>query len=526
MPCESIALASFTLCDADPGTTVEDVRRWRETAWLPATVPGGVHEALRAAGRLPDPYWDRNEADARWVEDRDWWFRTTVPAVPTPEHGRLRLICHGLDTVADLWLDGEPLGHSENMFRPAEFDLSGRLAAPAELLICFRPPLAGIRPPAAATNLVEKLGDALAAIAPDPAEGQPESGPMSETLPLSTARRKATFSWGWDFGPRLPSIGPWRPIELRQESIAVLTGHHVRTDTVDVDAGTAEVTVVIEADLLAPGPLPNAEIELVAPSGTVTTTTVALAPSGESGIGLRGRTSLRIDDADLWWTHDLGAQSRYDLTVRLRAGDRLLDSRRDRVGLRTVVLDRGLDPEGGRRFRFVLNGVPIFARGAAWLPADMLVGSVPAERYRDLLRTARDGEMTMLRIWGGGIYERRRLLRRCATSWAMLVWQDFTFACMDYPDDDPHPAVRGRAGGGPPGPPAAQPPVPGPVVRQQRGADDPRARLSQSRPVRAGARASTTRCCRRRSPNTTRATPYWPGSPYGEATGDEERSRP
>ena len=255
MPRQTIPLTAFAICDAEPGTSVDDVRRRPEMDWLPATVPGGVHEALLAAGRIADPYFDRNEGAARWVEERDWWFRTQIPASPSWRRGRTLLVCHGLDTVADLWLDGQPLGHSENMFRPATFDVTGRLDGGAELLICFRPPLAGLTPPASATNLLQRLGDTLAALAPEePAEDDEGAGSMSPTLPLATLRRKATFSWGWDFGPRLPSVGPWRPVEVVQESGAVLTGHHVRTDGVDVEHRTADLTVRVEAMQLQEGP--------------------------------------------------------------------------------------------------------------------------------------------------------------------------------------------------------------------------------------------------------------------------------
>ncbi|HET9780028.1 MAG TPA: hypothetical protein VFP81_12170, partial [Propionibacteriaceae bacterium] len=125
-----------------------------------------------------------------------------------------------------------------------------------------------------------------------------------------------------------------------------------------------------------PGPRPLAEVELVAPNGKVTSVTVPLASGGGIASGLSGISPVRVEDADLWWTHELDGQPRYQVTVRLKDGERLLDERHDLVGLRTIALDRSRDPEGGRHFRFVLNGVPIFARGAAWLPADMLVGSV------------------------------------------------------------------------------------------------------------------------------------------------------
>jgi beta-mannosidase len=180
---------------------------------------------------------------------------------------------------------------------------------------------------------------------------------------------------------------------------------------------------------------PVAEVELVAINGKITALTVPLTAEVGAAERLSGTSSVRVEDAELWWTHDLGRQPRYQVTVRLRDGDQLLDERRDLVGLRTIALDRSDDPEGGRHFRFILNGVPVFARGAAWLPADMLVGSVSEARYRDLLITTRDGQMTMLRIWGGGIDEHDTFYNLC-DELGLLVWQDFAFACIDYPDDD------------------------------------------------------------------------------------------
>jgi beta-mannosidase len=433
MPRLTIPLTAFAVCDAEPGSRIDDIHHRPEADWLPASVPGGVHEALLAAGRIADPYFDRNEDAVRWVEERDWWYRTTIPATPSSPGGRTLLVCQGLDTVVDLWLDGQPLGHTENMFRPATFDVTGRLEAGAELLICFRPPLAGLTPPAAASNLLRRLGDALAAIAPEEGEG---AGLMSPTLPLATLRRKATFSWGWDFGPRLPSIGPWRPVEVVQESGAVLTGHHVRTDRVDVERRTADLTVRVEAAQLQQDLRPVAEVELIAPGGKLTSFTVPLVAEDAAAGTLWGASSARVEQAEPWWTHDLGAQPRYQVIIRLHDGEQLLDEQRDLVGLRTIALDRSEDPEGGQHFRFVLNGVPIFARGAAWLPADMLVGSVSEARYRDLLTTARDGQMLMLRVWGGCIYEHDAFYTLC-DELGLLVWQDFAFACIDYPDDDP-----------------------------------------------------------------------------------------
>jgi beta-mannosidase len=397
--------------------------------WIPAVVPGGVHEALRAAGRIDDPYYDRNESSVRWIEDRDWWYRGAID-IPSDLRSdeRLRLVFHGLDTVVDLWIDDQKLGHHENMFRPAEFDVTDLVAGRHELALRFTPPLVGLQPPSSALELFGRLAVAFSQLAPADGEQQQEgTGLPSEALPLSTLRRKATFSWGWDFGPRVPSIGIWLPVELLREKAAAITGHHVRTDTIDTD-GTASLTVLIEVDVFATNDALTASLSLTAPSGTTRTLDLPVVDG-------QARGTLAVPLAELWWTHDLGMPALHDVRIELRHGDEVLDAIQDRVGLRTIQIDRSPDPEGGRYFRFILNGLPIFARGAAWLPPSLLVGSVSDEHLHDLVSLARDGGMTMLRVWGGGIYEHDAFYAAC-DELGVMVWQDFAFACIDYPSDD------------------------------------------------------------------------------------------
>ena len=207
------AVTGFELSDtavgADPPT---------EAAWLPVIVPGGVHESLLAAGLIKDPYVDRNETFVRWIEDRDWWFRAafTAPTNLAPDE-RLRLICHGLDTVAALWLNGEPLGEHVNMFRA---DLRPHRAVKEQQRAAdpVLPAPGGNLPAQPAIRLAAALPGIFAGLAaeqPTETEAAPELAVMfSGTLARATLRRKATFSWGWDFGPRVPSIGIWRPVEL------------------------------------------------------------------------------------------------------------------------------------------------------------------------------------------------------------------------------------------------------------------------------------------------------------------------
>lgn len=404
------------------------------TGWVPAVVPGGVHESLLAAGLIEHPYYDRNEQAIRWIEDREWWFRTDFagPGSLAPDQ-RVRLVFDGLDTVVDIWLNGEPLGHHENMFRPAEFDVTARLDERNQLLLRFSPPLAGLSVPAVVARMGARLAEAFAPLMATGAE--PETAPAAESgdfalpeaLPLATQRRKAAFSWGWDFGPRVPSIGIWNPVRLLVESAAVISGHHVRTD--QIQPGTATVGLLVEVDRFASNAELAARVQLVAPSGRATTVELPVLDGAARGV-------VEVPEPELWWSHDLGEPARYDVTITLLDGDRALDQVSDRIGLRTIALDRGKDVEGGHRFGFVLNGVPIFARGANWLPADMLVGSVSAARHRALVGLARDAHMNMLRVWGGGSYEKESFYQAC-DELGVLIWHDFMFACTDYPSDDP-----------------------------------------------------------------------------------------
>jgi len=410
-----ISLEDFDLVgveqdSGDPGLLAAD----SGLDWIPVAVPGGVHEALIAAGRIAHPYRGENERAAAWVEERDWWYRARFDAPVEP--GRTRLVFEGLDTVADVWLNGRLLGHHENAFRPAEFEVE--LDAHNTLLVRFSPPLLGLTLKPETERTLTRMGR-LAALSGSKPSG--EVSPMMATLPLATQRRKAAFSWGWDFGPNIPSIGIWRPVRVSVEPGPVISGHHLAVTELAEDHGSATVTATIEA-----------------PAGLLTRVTI-VSPSGRSFVGTSttGSAQIVIPNPELWWTHDLGAQPLHDVTIELLSDGQVADTVTDRMGLRTIVLDRSRDRLGkGRFFRFILNGMPLFARGANWLPASMFVGSVTPEQHRELVLRARQGNFTMLRVWGGGVYEQDSFYDAC-DELGVLVWQDFMFACMDYPSADP-----------------------------------------------------------------------------------------
>jgi beta-mannosidase len=382
--------------------------------WIDVPVPGDVHRALMAAGRIEDPFFDRNEEGCAWMEGREWWYRLSLegPPVPLRPDERLLLVFHGLDTFATIWLNGEELGRHRNMFREATFDVSGRVRAgePNALALCFDRPL-----------------DHAGAGAPDPWGRNPERAAM----------RKAQFGFGWDWGPRLPTIGIWRPVELMRERRAAIRGVHFYTLEIDRTGNRALVAVHVEAERFATdGPL-SATVELSPASEGEPSTRQVLSLEGTQ-THLEARAYLLVERPRLWWTHDLGEPDLYYLRVSLEEDGDELDRREARTGIRTLELDQSPDPaeRGTRFFRFVLNGVPIFARGANWIPADSFVGAIEKGRYEEMLVAAREANMNMLRVWGGGIYEHDAFYDLCDEK-GLLVWQDFMFACATYPEEPP-----------------------------------------------------------------------------------------
>ncbi|QXT62867.1 glycoside hydrolase family 2 protein [Tessaracoccus palaemonis] len=417
-------VSAFTLTDTEPGLSPDQLAAHPRN-WTPAVVPGGVHESLLAAGTIDHPYYDRNEGSVAWIEERDWWYRATFAApVNLEDDERLRIVFHGLDTVVDIWLNDALLGSHANMFRPAEFDITDRVQATNDLLLRFSPPLAGLSIPANIAEAFERLEPVLAAAkAADPSA----EIVMSDVLATSTLRRKAAFSWGWDFAPRVPSLGVWRPVELQRHGRAAMRGHHIRTDALDLDQRTARLSLKVETEGRADGEL-TARVSLTSPAGATAEYDLPIV----DGVAV---AAVTVADVEPWWTHDIGTPALYDVRIELLDNGEVRDVATDRVGLRTIEIDQSPDVDGGRIMRFILNGVPIFARGACWLPADMLVGSIPDQRYRDLVRLAQDGNMNMLRVWGGGIYEADAFYD-ATDELGILVWQDFSFACVDYPSDN------------------------------------------------------------------------------------------
>ena len=395
--------------------------------WLPANVPGGVHTDLMAAGRIPDPFIGDNEKRVQWVAEADWEYRCsfTVMADLLAEEC-IFLICDGLDTLATVELNGQTLGRTENMFRQYRWNVKSVLQAGAnDLRITFASPVQYAR--------VRQAARPLAGV--------------SQAIPGGPHLRKAPCQFGWDWGPQLPPIGIWKDIRLEGCSAARLVDVHLQQQHTD-----GEVKVKVKAEIETLGTIAGAlalAVTITAPDGSIIEKTFEVSREplvrAEPLVRTTSKVSISIPDPQLWWPNGYGPQPLYEVSVSLYAttgthgevfrAPRLLDRRIYQVGLRTVELRQDSD-QWGRSFVFVVNGVPIFAKGSNWIPADSFPTRITDAYLEGLIRAAAETHHNMLRVWGGGFYEEERFYDLC-DRYGILVWQEFIFSCSIYPLDDP-----------------------------------------------------------------------------------------
>ena len=377
--------------------------------WIDAQVPGDVHTTLMLAERIPDPFVGDNEKKVQWVTENDWEYHRSFfvdPDVVAQE--RVNLVCDGLDTLADVYLNDHWLGHTDNMFRQYTWQVKGFLReGENDLRIKFGAPVSYIREQQKIKPLIGG-GDIL-------------GGPHL---------RKAPYMWGWDWGPKLPQIGIWKDIYLEGFSTARLADVYLRQRH---EGGKVTVRAEVEVTRLAAGPL-QAALRVTSPQGQAQSVQVVL-----TGEATRADLEVVVENPQLWWPNGYGEQPLYSVQVALsqpegQNPEAALDQRSYQLGLRTVELRQQPD-EWGELFTFVVNDIPVFIKGADWIPADAFPTRISDAYLEMLLQSAVAAHMNMLRVWGGGLYEEERFYNLC-DRYGLLVWQDFTFACGIYPADD------------------------------------------------------------------------------------------
>ncbi len=389
-------------------------RQARLTNWYPATVPGVVHTDLLQNKIIEDPFFRLNERGLQWIDKEDWVYETCFTlAADMMRKENMELVFEGLDTYADVYLNDECILKADNMFRCWSIPVRQYIREENNILkVYFHSPV----------KIDVPKWDALPYQYPA-SNDQSENGGLFNKK-ISIFARKAGYHYGWDWGPRLVTSGIWRPVYIRAWSD--LRINDVFIEQKEVGAGRAVIAGHVELD---------ADKDM---NGVLVTITdeVTGRVLGEWQADLkRGTNRVTVDfvlhKPKLWWSNGLGEPFLYRFRTDIIAGGELLDSKTERVGIRSLKVVHQPDKDG-HTFYIELNGHPVFAKGANYIPSDNFLPRVTPENYKRTILDAAGVNMNMLRVWGGGIYENDVFYDLC-DEYGIMIWQDFMFACSMYP---------------------------------------------------------------------------------------------
>jgi beta-mannosidase len=374
----------------------------QDTSRHPASVPGVIHQDLITNGWIEHPYLNNNELETEWVEREDWVYSAYLNIDKEMlKNDHIELVFEGLDTYAEVFINDTLRLTADNMFRTWKLDVRPFVQEGGNpIRIAFTSPM-------------NKNGEYV-----ENYKYKLPSGNETVSTKVGSFTRKAAYHFGWDWGPRVVTSGIWKPIRINVWNNARI--FHINTQTRSIEEGKATISVQLEIEV---DKADEYQIHLNDQQHTERL---------DTGLQLL-EYDLTIDNPKLWWPNGLGDQPLYPLHIVLKKGRSVIDQTTKKFGIRTVELVHKNDSIGKSYF-FKVNGKPFFAKGANYIPQDMLLPEVSADRYRKTLQLARDANMNMLRVWGGGIYENDLFYDLC-DQYGLMIWQDFMFAGSMYPTD-------------------------------------------------------------------------------------------
>ncbi|MGB8454749.1 MAG: glycoside hydrolase family 2 protein [Anaerocolumna sp.] len=371
------------------------MRKSDDGVFREAAVPGTLYTDLLRNGGMEDPFWKDNEDRALKLMEDDYEYVTEFSCeTDFLENDRVILHFDGLDTLCEVYLNGEVLGSTTNMHRIWEFDVKNILMETGNILkVVFHSPTKFIR------------------------EAFAERGTLGsdDAMEGFVHLRKAHCMFGWDWGIRLPDAGIFRPVSL-------LGINKARIDSFYIKQKHENNQVILKFQV---------DTEVAAKAAEELNYTVEISsPAGEKMIYEGSPSEVKIENPKLWWPNGYGVQDLYTVKVILKSGNKEIDSQEKRIGLRTMTMHRKKD-EWGESFAHQVNGIDIFAMGADYIPEDNLLGRVTPETSRKLLEKAKFANFNAIRVWGGGYYPEDWFYDIC-DELGLVVWQDFMFACGAY----------------------------------------------------------------------------------------------
>ena len=367
---------------------------------FPATVPGTIHTDLLKNHLISDPFYSDNELKLSWVPECDWIYHTKF-SFKSSTKNNIDLVFDGIDTISEIYLNDIKLGGTDNMFVTHRYNVKNILkASDNELRVVLKSP----------TRFA--------------ASEEKKYGKLPVSLNSSRVYiRKAQYSFGWDWGPSFPTSGIWRKVYLEQWSDSRI--ENVTFNTISINKNSADVEVKIDTKVLDKKDL---ALHVLLSDGKIKYEEKISVTSSHSY-----KINFKVKEPKLWWPNGEGEQNLYLLTIKILYQEKVVDEVQKKVGIRTIELV--LKDKNKITFKFQVNNKNIYGKGVNWIPADAFLPRVKKEKYFELLSLAKQANINIVRVWGGGIYENDEFYNIC-DELGLLVWQDFMFACGSYPEND------------------------------------------------------------------------------------------
>ncbi|SER49235.1 beta-mannosidase [Gracilibacillus ureilyticus] len=368
-------------------------------AWYPVTLPASVMNTLLDAEVIDDPFYRDNEEKALEVAQKDYIFQKEFEIKKGElEYDHFEFIFHGVDTIADIFLNGHKISNTDNMHRIFEISVKDYLKEGTNILkvILYSP-----------IRYIESMHEK------DPLAG------VDHAIQGYQHLRKSHSMFGWDWGPKIPDLGIWRDVELvmwndnRIDDVYIAQNHeenHVQLDVKVTLHNQKNTNLRLSAKVISPGGIEEEQVI--------------------NQLNQLEHLSFLIQDPQLWWPAGYGEQPLYKVEISLLNGEKQLDRKNYTVGLRTIEVKHEKD-KWGKSFEFVVNGYPIFMKGANYIPEDSLLPRTTKARTEQLIKDCKAANFNMIRVWGGGHYPEDYFYDLCDQH-GLIVWQDFMFACSVY----------------------------------------------------------------------------------------------
>ncbi|MDB2355009.1 glycoside hydrolase family 2 protein [Flavobacteriaceae bacterium] len=407
-------------CSNQNNETVEISENWTfknniDSLWLEASVPGDVHMDLLKNGLIEDPFYRLNEHDLQWIDKTDWEYKTEFDLSKKDINSHsLSLDFHGIDTYSSIYLNDSLIATTDNMFIGKTVDIKNfaKLGKNKLNVKLYSPINKGVQ-------LHDSLGYDISSFN---ANDLAEIGKVEGNKRVSVFTRKAPYHYGWDWGPRLVTSGIWQPINIKKWNYFNIEDLYIRQESLNESA-----SLVAEIEMESYLQIDEMISEIYVDNQKVSTDLIYIN-KGANKIEI----PFTIKDYELWWPNGMGDQNMYEIKVKLQSNNNFVTTSK-RIGLREINLVTSEDSIGNN-FYFEVNKKPVFMKGVNYIPQDVFLNRVSDDKYEELLNSAVDANMNMIRVWGGGIYENEIFYNLCDEK-GLLVWQDFMFACAMYPGD-------------------------------------------------------------------------------------------